>query len=75
MNNFKCIVSKHNARIIRESKRQCEVIDPCTCRDKKTCPLWEKCMTKHIVYKAIATKNNTNSMKHYIGVIASIFRV
>ncbi len=67
MNNVKTIISKHNTRITRKSKPQCEVIDPCTCRDKKTCPLQEKCMTKDMVYKATVTTSNTNSTKHYIG--------
>ncbi len=53
---------------------QCEVIDPCTCRDKKTCPLQEECMTKDIVYKATVTTSNTNSTKHYIGITASTFK-
>ncbi len=74
MNNVKSIISKHNTRITRKSKPQCEVIDPCTCRDKKTCPLQEKCMTKDVVYKATFTTSNTNSTKHYIGMTASTFK-
>ncbi len=50
------------------------LIDPCTCRDKKTCPLQEKCMTKDIVYKATITTSNTTSTKHYIGMTASTFK-
>ncbi len=38
MNNVKSIISKHNTRITGRSKPQCEVIDPCTCRDKKNMP-------------------------------------
>ncbi len=74
MNNVKSIISKHNTRITGKSKPECEVIDPCTCRDKKTCPLQEKCMTKDIVYKATVTTSNTNSTKHYIGMTASTFK-
>ncbi len=74
MNNVKSIISKHNTRITGKSKPQCEVIDPCTCRDKKTCPPHEKCMTKDIVYKATITTSNTNSTKHYIGMTASTFK-
>ncbi len=74
MNNVKSIISKHNTRITGKSKPQCEVIDPCTCRDKKTCPLQEKCMTKDIVYKATVTTSDTNSTKHYIGMTASTFK-
>ncbi len=53
MNNVKSIISKHNTRIAGRSKPQCEVIDPCTCRDKKTCPLQEKCMTKSSIERPI----------------------
>ncbi len=74
MNNVKSIISKHNIRIIRKSKPQCEVIDPCTCRDKKTSPLQEKCMAKDIVYKFTVTTSNTNSTKHYIGMTTSTFK-
>ena len=74
MNNVKSIISKHNTPITGKSKPQCEVIDPCTCRDKKTCPPQEKCMTKDIVYKATVTTSNTNSTKHYIGMTASTFK-
>ncbi len=74
MNNAKSIISKHNTRIAGRSKPQCEVIDPCTCSDKNTCPLQEKCMTKDIVYKATITRSNTNSTKHYIGMTASTFK-
>ncbi len=64
MNNVESIISKHNTRIIRNSEPQCEVIDPCTCRDEKTCLLHEKCMSKDIVYKAPVTTSSTNSTKH-----------
>ncbi len=73
IDNLKSIISKHNTRI-KKSKPQCEVIDPCTCRDKKTCPLQEKCMTKDIVYKATVNTSNINSTKHYIGMKASTFK-
>ncbi len=63
MNNVKSIISKHNTRIVRKSKPQCEIIDPCTCS------LQEKC-TK----KATVTTSNTNSTKHYIGMTASTFK-
>ncbi len=74
MNNVKSIISTHNIRRIRKSKPQCEVIDPCTCRDKKTCPLQGKCMTNDIVYKATVTTSNANSIKHYIGMTGSTLK-
>ncbi len=71
--NFVCFYpSKYKA--FPPSKPQCVVIDPCTCRDKKTCPLQEKCMTKDIIYKVTVTTSNTNSTKYYIGMTASTFK-
>ena len=74
MNNVKSIISKCNTRVTGKSEPQCEVIDPCTCRDKKTCPLQGRCMTKDIVYKATVTTSDTNSAKRYIGMTASAFK-
>ncbi len=31
-------------------------------------------MTENVVYKATVTTNNTNSIKHYIGMAASTFK-
>ncbi len=74
MNNVKSKISKCNTRVTGKSEPQCEVIDPCTCRDKKTCPLQGRCMTKDIVYKATVTTSDTNSAKRYIGMTASAFK-
>ncbi len=63
MNNVKSIISKHNTRITGRSKPQCEVIDPCTCWDKKTCP------TKHYIGMTASTfkeryRNHIKSFNH-----------
>ena len=74
MNNVKNIISKHNTRIIRKSQPQVTNTASCNCRNKETCPLQNKCMSKDIVYKATISTCNTNNMKHYIGMTSSTFK-
>ena len=71
MNN---IISKHNTRIIRKSQPQVTNTTSCNCRNKETCPLQNKCMSKDIVYKATITTCNTNDTKHYIGMTSNTFK-
>ena len=74
MNNVKNIISKHNTRIIRKSQPQVTNTTSCNCRNKKTCPLQNKCMSKDIVYKATISTCNTNDTKHYIGMTSNTFK-
>jgi hypothetical protein len=71
MNNVKSIITKHNAHIITNSQSQNTETDNCNCDNKNTCPLPKQCMTNNIIYKATVTTNNTNDIKHYIGMTAS----
>ena len=74
MNNVKNIISKHNTRIIRKSQPQVTNTTSCNCRNKETCPLQNKCMSKDIVYKATISTCNTNDKKHYIGMTSNTFK-
>ena len=74
MDNVKSIVTKHNARIIRNNQPQSTITDSCNCTTKNICPLENQCMTRNIVYKATVTTHNTNTTKHYIGMTASTFK-
>ena len=74
MNNVKNIISKHNTRIIRKSQPQVTNTTSCNCRNKETCPLQNKCMSKDIVYKATISTCNTNDTKHYIGMTSNTFK-
>ena len=57
-------------------KRQPQVTNTtsCNCRNKETCPLQNKCMSKDIVYKATISTCNTNDTKHYIGMTSNTFK-
>ena len=74
MNNVKNIISKHNTRIIKKSQPQVINTTSCNCRNKETCPLQNKCMSKDIVYKATISTCNTNDTKHYIGMTSNTFK-
>ena len=74
MNNVKNIISKHNTRIIRKSQPQVTNTTSCNCRNKETCPLQNKCMSKDIVYKATISTCNTNDTKHYTGMTSNTFK-
>ena len=53
MNNVKNIISKHNTRTIRKNQPQVINTASCNCRNKETCPLQNKCMSKDLVCKAV----------------------
>ena len=46
----------------------------CNCRDKNTCPLNKKCLTKGIVYHAKITAEDNEETRHYIGITATTFK-
>ena len=62
---------QHNTRIIRKSQQKVTNTTSCNCRNKETCPLQNKCMSKDIVYKATISTCNTNDTKHYIGMTSN----
>ena len=74
MNNVRSIMTNHNTRIIRKSQTQVTSAGTCNCRNKKACPLQNKCMNKDIVYKATISTSNANDTKHYIGMTSSTFK-
>ena len=68
MSNVKSIITSHNTHIIKKSQPQEISAENCNCRNKHTCPLQNKCMSKEdIVYKATINAANTQDTKHYTG--------
>ena len=76
MSNVKSIITSHNSRIIRKSQPQDQSAEicNCNCRDKRACPLQNKCMSEEIVYKATINTGNTQNTKHYIGMTSNTFK-
>ena len=65
--NVEHIIARHNKKILSEprpNQREKE----CSCRDKKACPVQNKCLTESVVYKA------TLETAEYIGVTDNSFK-
>ena len=46
----------------------------CNCRQKSSCPLDGKCLTKSFVYKATVTDTTSNNQETYIGLTENEFK-
>ena len=46
----------------------------CNCRQKSSCPLDGKCLTKCVVYKATVTETTSNNQETYIGLTENEFK-
>ena len=71
MPNMSAIIAKHNMKILNEPDTQSNS-KSCNCRDRKNCPLGEKCLTKSIIYKATVKTNSDE--KFYIGCSETEFK-
>lgn len=73
MPNMKCVISKHNSRILGPEKTASANKEPtCNCRTKSSCPLSGACLQSNIVYAADVTSNH--STKTYIGLTSNQFK-
>ena len=67
MSTVKLIIKKHNKTVLHPRTNTKE--RTCSCINKETCPLQEKCLTNNILYKATLTSNqNIYQHKVYYGV-------
>ena len=70
MNNMASIIKAHNTMILKRGNEA--PIGTCNCRDKSTCPLDGKCLTKCIVYEATIKHEDTE--KVYYGLTEGDFK-
>ena len=68
--NVKSIISGHNKQILRPKPQ----IKGCSCRDKNTCPLENKCLTPKTIYQADATNDTDDTYKYYLGLAETSFK-
>ena len=68
--NVKSIISSHNKQILRPKPQP----KGCNCRDKKNCPLENKCLTPKIVYQADVTNDTDDTYKYYRGLAETPFK-
>ena len=77
MTNMAQHLSKHNAKVIAESRPAPTVKEGCNCQDKPACPMPGKCQTSGVVYKATVTPTDPTSNKAtetYTGLTGGPFR-
>ena len=79
MNNVKSVISRHNKRVLRETKSEETTNDNnieklCNCRNVNECPLNNMCLTKDLVYQAEVKTKDNNDIKTYIGMTATTFK-
>ena len=71
--NIRTIINSYAAKILYPKKSTEQ--RTCSCLNKGTCPLEQKCLTTNIVYKAKVTSNNRNFQeKVYFGLCKTTFK-
>ena len=71
------VLSKHNAKVIANSRPAPTVKEGCNCQDKPACPMPGKCQTSGVIYKATVTPTdptNNNGTETYTGLTGGPFR-
>ena len=65
--NVKQTISNNNHRILQQQRMKESTQDSklCNCRQKNSCPLDGKCLTKCVVYKATVTETTSNNQETY----------
>ena len=68
--NVKFITSGHNKQILHPKPQQCG----CSCRDKKNCPLDNKCLSPQMVYQGGVNNDTDATYKYYLGFAETSFK-
>ena len=74
MDYMRSTISKHNFKILSQTKPPIQIKSSCNCRNKEECPLQQKCPTISIVYQADVTSNDNGETKSYIGMTGNSFK-
>ena len=74
--NVKQTISNNNHRLLQLHKMKESTQDSklCNCRQKNSCPLDGKCLTKCVVHKATVTETTSNNQETYIGLTENEFK-
>ena len=74
--NVKQTISNNNHRLLQLHRMKESTQDSklCNCRQKSSCPLERKCLTKCVVYKATVTETTWNNQETYIGLTENKFK-
>ena len=74
--NVKQTISNNNHRLLQLHRMKESTQDSklCNCRQKSSCPLDGKCLTKCVVHKATVTETTSNNQETYIGLTENEFK-
>ena len=74
--NVKQTISNNNHRLLQLHRMKESTQDSklCNCRQKTSCPLDGKCLTKCVVYKATVTETTSKKQETYIGLTENEFK-
>ena len=74
--NVEQTISNNNHRSLQLHRRKESTQDNqlCNCRQKNSCPLDGKCLTKCVVYKATVTETTSNNQETYIWLTENEFK-
>ena len=70
MRNISSIISSHNKHILKSDDEEFS----CNCRNKKSCPMGNKCLTPKVIYKAEVSNDLNDEVKVYIGLSETPFK-
>ena len=71
MGNVSSIISSHNHKILQP---QNDEQYGCSCREKSSCPLQNKCLTPKVIYQANVSNNFNKDERFYRGLAATPFK-
>ena len=66
--------NKHRLLQLHRMKESTQGSKLCNCRQKNSCPLDGKCLTKCVVFKATVTETTSNNQETYIGLTENEFK-
>ena len=75
MPNVKQIISAHNSSVTKKNNNQDSNKKTCNCRNKKECPLDNKCLTEGIIYQATVTRQDGEKEETYVGLTENTFKI
>ena len=70
MKNMGPIISSHNKQFLPPRNKNYA----CNGKKKENCPLYNKCLTPNIIYKAQISNNTNDEHKKYLGAAETSFK-
>ena len=62
---MKSIIAQHNKQVLNRLSSADTETPPCNCRNKRDCPLEEKCCTKCVIHNASICTPNGKTISYY----------